>query len=230
MRVLPLMHNCWEIFTLLLRLSTKYFFSKLHKKNYHANPEIDSKSLEARYADFCQDLNVLVVDDQDICCRMMSELLSTFKFNTHIANDGVSAIEYLKSHRYSLVIMDLRMPRMDGVSAVRAQDRKYFTYKQCNYSKHVPIIAYTSLSKQECLDVVLDSGMNGVIQKPCDYSSVRNVVEEFILRHPKSYKPIRLSNDYFVLLDSSKIRSMLITLFAKLYLLIAMYALKVQIN
>ena len=218
MRVLRLIHHCWQVLALLLRLSEKYFFSKPNKKNYYVNSEIDSKELGIRYADFCQDLNILVVDDQDICCKMVAEALSAFKFNIHIAHDGVAAIEYLKSHTYSLIIMDLRMPKMDGVSAVRAiRSRKYFIGQQCDYSSYVPIIAYTSLSEQECLNVVLDAGMNGVIQKPCNYNSVRNIVEEFILRHPHSSKPIHLSNDYFVLLDSSKIRCMLIALFTKLY-------------
>ena len=137
---------------LRVRLLLCYVFLRPRKILSLSDSASKDAALEHRYANFFENHHVLIVDDQDICCNLLSKILSVFKFKVHIAHDGISAIECLKENKYSLVIMDLQMPKMDGVKAARAiRNREFFIDHQCSNSSNIPIVACTSLSEQECL-------------------------------------------------------------------------------
>ncbi len=81
---------------------------------------------------------ILVVDDEEIIRDFLSEVLEDYQVT--VACDGDEAIEKLRSHRYDLVITDLRMPRIPGEEVVKfARD----TYPG---AKVVVISGYSSLS------------------------------------------------------------------------------------
>jgi CheY-like chemotaxis protein len=57
--------------------------------------------------------NVLLVDDNEATCTLVTALLHR-DFSVDIAGDGLEALEKLKTNNYSVVLLDLRMPNMDG--------------------------------------------------------------------------------------------------------------------
>ena len=59
--------------------------------------------------------------------------------------------------------------------------------------------------------------MDGVIQKPCNYDSVKNAIDEFVLDHPLRSKKIDLSHNYCLVLDGNNIRARFCLLSASLY-------------
>lgn len=72
----------------------------------------------------CECLIVLVVDDFDEARRMLAEYLATaVGFRVETAADGKAAIELAQQVRSAVVIMDLAMPVMDGVTAIKALKR-----------------------------------------------------------------------------------------------------------
>ena len=104
--------------------------------------------------------HVLVVDD-NATNRMVAEALcEMFDCTSECAEDGVEAVEAARSGRFDLILMDIRMPRMDGVEATRAIRALPGPVGQ------VPIIALTANADPEDAKTYLANGMHSVVEKP----------------------------------------------------------------
>jgi CheY-like chemotaxis protein len=104
--------------------------------------------------------HVLVVDD-NATNRMVAEALcEMFDCTSECAEDGVEAVEAAMTGRFDLILMDIKMPRMDGVEATRAI--------RALGGRHalVPIIALTANADPEDAVGYLASGMSSVVEKP----------------------------------------------------------------
>ena len=64
-------------------------------------------------------LNILVVEDTVTNQEVLAGLLSRLKHRVDIASDGLEALKKVESNDYDLILMDVRMPRMDGLEATR---------------------------------------------------------------------------------------------------------------
>jgi CheY-like chemotaxis protein len=103
---------------------------------------------------------VLVVDD-NATNRMVAEALcEMFECTCECVEDGVEAVEAARSARFDLILMDIRMPRMDGVEATRA------IRAMGGQAGAVPIIALTANADPEDAQSYIDSGMQSVVEKP----------------------------------------------------------------
>lgn len=65
------------------------------------------------------EFRLLVVDDEDINREVAIELLKSAGLQADTAVDGIEALEKVKATDYALVLMDMQMPRLDGVEAAR---------------------------------------------------------------------------------------------------------------
>lgn len=101
---------------------------------------------------------ILVAEDNLVNSKVVSSFLSKWNFDFEIAANGKQAIEQMKSKKYSMVLMDLDMPEVDGVTATA-------TLRSLNYN--VPIIAFTAamLERYE-LSNLYDLGFTDCIEKP----------------------------------------------------------------
>lgn len=104
--------------------------------------------------------HVLIVDD-NATNRMVAETLcEMFDCTSEMAEDGLEAVEAARTGRFDLILMDIKMPRMDGVAAskvIRALPGRL---------GRVPIIALTANADPEDAAGYLKAGMNGVVEKP----------------------------------------------------------------
>ncbi len=66
---------------------------------------------------------ILVVDDESSIRFLLSDVLSSEGFEVIEARDGQESVEQLKKNNFDLVIMDIRMPRLDGVSMLKWMDK-----------------------------------------------------------------------------------------------------------
>ncbi len=105
-------------------------------------------------------IHVLVVDD-NATNRMVAEgLCEMFDCTSECAEDGVEAVEAARSGRFHLILMDIKMPRMDGVEATR-QIRAL-----PDPIGRTPIIALTANADPEDAKTYIANGMSSVVEKP----------------------------------------------------------------
>jgi signal transduction histidine kinase/ActR/RegA family two-component response regulator len=105
-------------------------------------------------------LHVLVVDD-NATNRMVAEgLCEMFDCTSETAEDGVEAVEAARSGRFDLILMDIKMPRMDGVEATRQIRSLPAPIGQ------TPIIALTANADPEDAKTYIANGMSSVVEKP----------------------------------------------------------------
>ncbi len=105
-------------------------------------------------------LRLLVVDDNAINRELVCALLGPFDVAVETADDGVAAIEMAAHQDYDLILMDVQMPVMDGLTAtsrIRAAERP---------GERVPVIAMTANVLPEQIERCLAAGMDDHIGKP----------------------------------------------------------------
>lgn len=103
--------------------------------------------------------NILIVDDEKDICNTLSEYLEARGFTTDEAHNGKEAIERLKEKRPNLVILDVKMPKMDGFEFLR------FLKSRPHYAK-IPVIMLTVKSAPAYLDKGLTLGADFYLPKP----------------------------------------------------------------
>ena len=104
--------------------------------------------------------HVLVVDDNATNRMVAESLCEMFDCTSESAEDGLEAVEAARTGRFDLILMDIKMPRMDGVEAtrqIRAMDGD---------AGRVPIIALTANADPEDARAYLACGMSSVVEKP----------------------------------------------------------------
>lgn len=125
---------------------------------------------EPQEAEPFEGIRVLVVDDNATNRLVAVKILEQFGATADTADDGVLAVEAVKAKPFDLVLMDIQMPKMDGVNAtiaIRALPAP---------SGQVPIVAMTANVSPEQIEAYEAAGMNGLIAKPVSPSAVFNEI------------------------------------------------------
>jgi CheY-like chemotaxis protein len=91
-----------------------------------------------------------------------------------IAEDGEQVLARVKQQRFELLFMEVRMPRLDGLSAVRELRKR----EQAS-GGHLPVIAMTASVLPEDRESCLAAGMDTYISKPVDFAVVEEEIERF---------------------------------------------------
>ncbi|MBP8307143.1 MAG: response regulator [Burkholderiaceae bacterium] len=103
---------------------------------------------------------VLLVEDNPINLEVAAELLGSAGLVVETAENGARAVDLALSRRYDLILMDVQMPVMDGLSAATAI--------RARAGRGLPIVAMTANAFGEDRDACLAAGMNDHIPKPVD--------------------------------------------------------------
>jgi len=109
---------------------------------------------------------VLLVDDNLVNRKLGSAMLDRLGLPHDLAGNGVECLQRLAAHRYALVLMDMEMPEMDGLSATR----RIRADEQAAGDGHLPIIAMTANAMHEDQQRCIDAGMDGYVAKPINLS------------------------------------------------------------
>ena len=104
---------------------------------------------------------ILLVEDNDLNQQVASELLRDAGFIVDIADDGQIAVNMVQAGTYDVVLMDMQMPVMDGVTATR-EIRRLSEYQD------LPIVAMTANAMQQDKDKCLAAGMQDFVTKPIE--------------------------------------------------------------
>ncbi|MGL3109416.1 ATP-binding protein [Bradyrhizobium sp. BR 1432] len=120
----------------------------------------DADELKARIAGLDRPLKVLVAEDDAVNRMVVSKMLGAFDVELCVVTDGVQAVEAVSEGNYDVVLMDVRMPDMDGLAATRA------IRAQGGRFDALPIIALTANAFPEDVKICREAGMSDFLAKP----------------------------------------------------------------
>jgi excisionase family DNA binding protein len=109
---------------------------------------------------------VLVVDDEASIRELLVKTLALAEYDVDVAADGQSALDRMRLHPYDLLIVDLKMPGMDGLSVIREAKR---------YAADLPVLIITGYSSEASAIEALNLGVAGYLTKPFRVSKVLEV-------------------------------------------------------
>lgn len=115
-------------------------------------------------------LRVLVCEDEKINQKLFKRLLLKQGHNVELAENGIQAIEKLKSMAFDLILMDIQMPIMDGLSALSVIRNEL--------KSDVPVIAITAYALKGDREKFLAAGMNEYISKPINIREFYEKIEK----------------------------------------------------
>ena len=121
-------------------------------------------------------LRVLIVDDHPVNRDLLRVMLRAAGCDTLEAADGAEAVEAVSIHSVDLVLMDVRMPRMDGISATQAIRRLDAP------ARDVPILAVTADAMPEDAARCLAAGMDGHLAKPVTQARLYEAIDATLER------------------------------------------------
>ncbi|GAC1493025.1 MAG: hypothetical protein NVS2B14_05970 [Chamaesiphon sp.] len=105
-------------------------------------------------------LRILLADDNLINQKVGLQALKYLGYRADVANNGLEVLDLLNRQTYDAILMDMQMPKMDGVEATRRICQKW------RPPERPRIIAVTSNTMQEHKDLCLQAGMDDYLSKP----------------------------------------------------------------
>lgn len=130
-------------------------------------PQTQRKSLKKR---------LLLVEDNPISQKVEKKLLGDIGYEVEVVANGFDAIEAAKTSTFDLILMDVEMPEMDGLTATH----KIRTLEPP--ASKVPIIAVTAHSSMKDREKCLAAGMNDYIAKPININFMKMTIDQWLKR------------------------------------------------
>lgn len=115
---------------------------------------------------------ILVVEDYKDARCCMKYLIESYGYRVIEAADGVEAVESFKHYFPDLVLMDISMPNMDGLTATR-------TIRGFEGTVKIPIIAVTAHGKQ-FYEQAIKAGCNDLIDKPVNFETLEPFLNQYL--------------------------------------------------
>ncbi|GIV33308.1 MAG: DNA-binding response regulator [Chitinophagales bacterium] len=119
-----------------------------------------------------QSLSILIADDHPLFRSGIRQILSDEKFERiDEASNGKEVIEKLKNHKYDIVIMDIKMPEMNGIEATRIIRKKF---------PHVKVLALSMYDDQPYILKIIKAGARGYLLKNTGKEELLNAIHQLM--------------------------------------------------
>jgi CheY-like chemotaxis protein len=118
---------------------------------------------------------VLLADDSLLTCELFGEYLTCRGFDVVLAHDGETAARLAIESTPSVIVMDVSMPRLDGVSAIRR-------LKDDAHTRGVPVIVLTGHVAEARREEALAAGAAAFLVKPCLPDEIERVIDDVLQR------------------------------------------------
>lgn len=115
---------------------------------------------------------VLIVEDYEDTRSFMKCLLEMYGCQVVEAADGIEAVDRFKQQHPDLILMDISLPVVDGLTAAKA-------IREFDEQAKVPIIAVTAFGKS-FYDQAIEAGCNGLIDKPIDIDMLEPILNQYL--------------------------------------------------
>lgn len=111
---------------------------------------------------------ILIVDDNDLNRQLLKIMLSSNDIVLHEAVNGVQAVKAVQEEEYDVILMDISMPEMDGVTATKLI--------RSNIIPDMPIVKVSAYILKEDYDYLFDD----ILYKPVDYEELKKVIKKHL--------------------------------------------------
>ncbi len=127
--------------------------------------------MKKEFLEILQNLTVLIAEDNTAQREKLEEIISLFTDKYISAVDGVEAYELYTKHKPNLIISDIKMPRMDGLSLVK---------KIRESDKKIPIIVLTAHTEKHLLLTAVPLYLNNYIVKPINEENLISTLKDVV--------------------------------------------------
>jgi len=116
---------------------------------------------------------ILYVEDHPAQRDIMAQMLELSGYQVGVASDGVDGVEQTRTWHPDLILMDLRMPRMDGFEAIKV-------LRSDPDTADIPIIAISAWASAKHKERALDAGADEHFTKPVDLSRLLETINRYL--------------------------------------------------
>lgn len=132
-------------------------------------------------------IKILVAEDNPVNQKVAKNMLNKLGYAVDVAENGEKVLEMMKEKSYDIILMDVQMPLMDGLTTTRIIREIEDDIKNNRNLGHnliikkipLPIIALTANAMKEDKDICLANGMNDYLAKPLNLNELKEIVEKY---------------------------------------------------
>ena len=151
--------------------SSFYFKIPLKKGQENLSHRLQKESVLKNASQ--RQLSILLAEDNEVNQRLASAVLKKLNHDVDVAKNGIRVLEMLRNKYYDLILMDIEMPKMDGIEATE-RIRKG---EAGEGMKDIPIIAITAHVLDEIKDRCISAGMDEYVAKPIKIEELSPIME-----------------------------------------------------
>ena len=116
---------------------------------------------------------ILIVEDNEKNLKLVRDVLEFAGYETLAAGSAEDAVPLASARTPELILMDLQLPGMDGISALRH-------LRSDDKTSHIPVVALTAYAMPEDRRRVLEAGFDGYLEKPINVRDFPGQISEFM--------------------------------------------------
>ena len=117
---------------------------------------------------------ILLAEDDPAIQKVALAMLQRLGYEADAVNNGLEVLQALKRQRYALVLMDIVMPKMDGIAATKEIRRRFLA------SELPKIVAFTAYVHTDVKKKCLEAGMDGYIVKPVKKEELEAILMKYL--------------------------------------------------
>lgn len=116
---------------------------------------------------------VIIAEDSSVIQNLTKKILQFQNYEITLAKNGEEVLEKIKNDNYDLILMDINMPKMDGIECTK------FIRKMDRNKSTIPIIAITGNAMNYTIQDFKNAGINEYVQKPLNFDILVNIVNKY---------------------------------------------------
>lgn len=140
--------------------------------------EMPTKTADSICEETNRSLHVLIAEDNAVNQRVITAMVSRLGCTFEVVTDGIEAVEAVRRGNFDAVLMDIQMPRMDGVMATRL-----IREEEQGSGRTLPIIAITAHAMRGTRDDYLKAGMTDFVPKPIEVKTLALALHAVAKKH-----------------------------------------------
>ncbi|MEW6076978.1 MAG: PAS domain S-box protein [Thermodesulfobacteriota bacterium] len=149
-----------------------FWFVMPFEKQIRQPPVRENVSVPGNIPDRRSPLNILIVEDNPISLKVIAQMVEKLGHSFSIALNGAEAVEAFNGQEFDLVLMDIQMPVMDGITATRR-----IHAMQRESGRRVPVIALTANAMVGDRERILGQGLDDYVAKPLKLDTLKAVIQ-----------------------------------------------------